>query len=80
MPGGCSFHPRCFRARQVARQPGTAAEALSGESLPTACIHEVPAFASPHGEHLVACHFAQFRDTEYDGAATRSPPQQKQFA
>ncbi len=80
MPGGCSFHPRCFRARQVARQPGTAAEAWSGESLPTACIHEVPAFASPHGEHLVACHFAQFRDTEYDGAATRSPPQQKQFA
>ncbi len=73
MPGGCSFHPRCYRAREVARQAGTGTEAWGGESLPTACIHEVPSFAAPHGEHVVACHFAHFRDAEAAGGAARPP-------
>lgn len=69
MPGGCSFHPRCYRARQAALQPGVDVEAWREETLPKACVHKVPAFATPHGEQLVACHFAHFDD----GCTTRRP-------
>ena len=62
MPTGCSFHPRCFRARLVAGQPGVPVESCGGAILPSACIHAVPAIATPHGEQVVACHFAHFSD------------------
>jgi oligopeptide/dipeptide ABC transporter ATP-binding protein len=74
MPSGCSFHPRCFRARLVAQQPGVPVESCRGETLPSACIHDVPAFATPHGEQVVACHFARFSD------ATEAPRPQERVA
>ena len=70
MPSGCSFHPRCFRARHAALQPGVEAEPWGSEMLPTACVHQLPGFATPHGEQLVACHFAHLPDS-FDAAAVR---------
>jgi oligopeptide transport system ATP-binding protein len=69
MPRGCSFHPRCFRARQAAQQPGVAVEPWRTETLPTVCVHKVPDFATPHGEQVVACHFAQLADCFDAGGA-----------
>jgi oligopeptide transport system ATP-binding protein len=62
MPSGCSFHPRCFRARLVAAEPGIPVEDFRGESLPAACMHRVPGFATPHGDQVAACHFAHWQD------------------
>jgi oligopeptide/dipeptide ABC transporter ATP-binding protein len=62
MPGGCSFHPRCFRARLVASQPGIAVESFGGEKLPSACMRKVPALASTGGEQVAACHFSDWVD------------------
>ena len=70
MPGGCSFHPRCFRARQAANQAGVPIAPWRNESLPTACMTKVPDFATPQGEHLVACHFAHLTD-RFDSLARR---------
>lgn len=62
MPGGCSFHPRCFRARQAARQSALAVEAWRTEMLPTACVHQVPMLDTPADDHATACHFAGMPD------------------
>ncbi len=62
MPGGCRFHPRCFRARQAAREPGIAVEGWGAESLPSACVREAPDFISIATEHVVACHFSGLED------------------
>jgi oligopeptide/dipeptide ABC transporter ATP-binding protein len=62
MPGGCSFHPRCFRARQAAQQVEATVEPWRSEMLPTACVHQLPDFAALPGEQRVACHFAELAD------------------
>ena len=60
MPGGCSFHPRCFRARQAATLPGVEVEPWRDTRLPRACMREVPVL--PAGVHRAACHFADLVD------------------
>ncbi|WP_394764656.1 ABC transporter ATP-binding protein [Stenotrophomonas sp.] len=72
MPSGCSFHPRCFRARHAALQPGVEAEPWGKEMLPIACIHKLPGFATPHNDQVVACHFALLPDS-FDAAAAHLP-------
>ena len=70
MPGGCSFHPRCFRARHAALQPGVESQSCGNEMLPTVCVQKLPGFATPHGEQVVACHFAHLPDS-FDAVAPR---------
>ena len=62
MPAGCRFHPRCFRARQAAREPGIAVEAWGDEMLPSTCVRDVPALDPAADGHSVACHFASMDD------------------
>ena len=62
MPAGCRFHPRCFRARQAARQPGVAVEAYGAESLPIKCLRDVPELEQVDNGHDVACHFSGIAD------------------
>ena len=50
IPPGCRFHPRCFRARQMAGDSGS-------EALPSVCReHDPPLREVAPGQH-VACHF-----------------------
>ncbi len=62
MPDGCRFHPRCFRARQAAQEPGVGVEPWRGELLPRACVYDPPPLAAQTAGHQVACHFAGLQD------------------
>ena len=73
MPTGCSFHPRCFRARQAANQAGVEVEAWRGSPLPKACVRQVPALSSSTGAHWAACHFVDLAD-QGAGPEAPSPP------
>ena len=59
MPGGCRFHPRCYKARLLADRPDVETVALQdGQRLPRACVQRPPALAGENG-HLSACHFPE---------------------
>lgn len=62
MPTGCSFHPRCFRARQIAPRADVKTEPWHDEMLPSACVHRTPVLATQDAEHTAACHFADTSD------------------
>ncbi|BAN26260.1 ABC transporter ATP-binding protein [Caballeronia insecticola] len=65
LPGGCRFHPRCVRARELAAQPDIAGRAIipiraidtRHGPLPHACVHDDPALAERGDGTLVACHY-----------------------
>ena len=63
MPSGCSFHPRCFRARHAARQSGVETEAWRDERLPSVCIRQTPELDGGDTEGAAACHFADLADS-----------------
>ncbi|BAO89937.1 ABC transporter ATP-binding protein [Caballeronia cordobensis] len=65
LPGGCRFHPRCVRARELVAQSGIAnrttipirpVDTRHGR-LPHACVHDDPALADRGDGTLVACHY-----------------------
>ena len=58
LPTGCRFHPRCFKARLVARDaPAVAAPAAGGTALPIPCVEEDPYLTAGDAGGAVACHF-----------------------
>ncbi|QIE56618.1 ATP-binding cassette domain-containing protein [Pikeienuella piscinae] len=58
MPTGCRFHPRCFKARIVARRGGLeTAAARDGTVLPAPCVRADPALKQDGEGQMVACHF-----------------------
>ncbi|WP_158741942.1 ABC transporter ATP-binding protein [Acidisphaera sp. L21] len=63
LPGGCRFHPRCYRARLVAKQPGTTAATVAGETLPQRCVEHDPALTPLASGHAAACHFPELPET-----------------
>ncbi len=69
MPQGCRFHPRCFKARLVARQPGVeTSESTSGLRLPVRCLRDDPALSAAGPDQQVACHYP-LAEGEADDAA-----------
>jgi oligopeptide/dipeptide ABC transporter ATP-binding protein len=58
LPGGCRFHPRCVRAREVAASAaGTAVIDTRHGPMPHACVHDDPLLADRGDGTLVACHY-----------------------
>jgi oligopeptide transport system ATP-binding protein len=57
VPCGCRFHPRCFKARQVAA--GGAARAADRPELPALCVEHDPPLQETEPGHRVACHFPE---------------------
>ncbi|NIF52264.1 oligopeptide/dipeptide ABC transporter ATP-binding protein [Burkholderia sp. Ax-1724] len=65
LPGGCRFHPRCVRARELVARPGSANRATIPirpvdtryGPLPHACVHVDPALADRGDGTFVACHY-----------------------
>ncbi len=58
LPGGCRFHPRCFKARLVAAAGGVATTALSKDVVvPSRCTDSEPPLADDGNGHFAACHF-----------------------
>ncbi|MGI9478284.1 MAG: ABC transporter ATP-binding protein [Hyphomicrobiaceae bacterium] len=64
VPSGCRFHPRCFRARLIAKRSEVATTSQSGEPLPEMCVGQDPHLAAASGdrEHEVACHYPLGQD------------------
>ena len=59
MPGGCRFHPRCYKARLLADRPDVETVATKDNTrLPRACVERSPELAGDNG-HLAACHFPE---------------------
>jgi oligopeptide/dipeptide ABC transporter ATP-binding protein len=59
-PPGCSFHPRCPKARLVSG---------SRDHVPENCRSEIPVLASVERDHSVACWYPVEKDEELDRAA-----------
>ncbi|MFY0613776.1 MAG: ABC transporter ATP-binding protein [Hyphomicrobiaceae bacterium] len=59
IPTGCRFHPRCFRARFIARQQDISTISVGNEPLARQCVESDPALVSAGGDdgHSLACHF-----------------------
>jgi oligopeptide transport system ATP-binding protein len=57
LPPGCRFHPRCYRARLVAKYAGVDTVRIAGEALPSRCVQQDPALAAITDSHAAACHF-----------------------
>ena len=53
MPAGCRFHPRCFRARELAAD-GT--HGPRGAAIEPRCATEIPELRELAPHHAVACH------------------------
>ncbi|MCG8545941.1 MAG: ATP-binding cassette domain-containing protein [Alphaproteobacteria bacterium] len=59
IPSGCRFHPRCYKARQMARDRDVeTAPSKNGDRLPRACVEHAPELDGGNG-HLAACHFPE---------------------
>ncbi len=59
LPGGCRFHPRCYKARLVATRDAVAVVQHGDESLPRACVVDDPATVELAAGHRAACHFPE---------------------
>ncbi len=71
IPGGCRFHPRCFRARLVAAA-GKVPTVRHGEhAIPQSCVERDPGLTPAAPGHLVACHFG----AEHDHAVLAGRPE-----
>ena len=71
MPSGCRFHPRCFKARLMARSNGVETSAATdGTLLPVACMQHDPALDVAGSDHEVACHFPLEHDEAAQAIAT----------
>ena len=58
LPHGCRFHPRCFKARQIAAAGGVATTTLAkGVAVPSRCVDSEPPLAEDGNGHFAACHF-----------------------
>jgi oligopeptide transport system ATP-binding protein len=65
LPGGCRFHPRCVRARELVVRPDITRRATipihatdtRHGPLPHACVHDDPTLADRGDGTLVACHY-----------------------
>ena len=58
LPHGCRFHPRCFKARQIAGRGGVATTTLAkGVAVPSRCVDSEPQLADDGNGHFAACHF-----------------------
>jgi oligopeptide/dipeptide ABC transporter ATP-binding protein len=72
LPGGCPFHPRCARARQVARQADRQTSiTLEGveHELDAHCTEDDPALLEVEPNHWVACWHVE----GYDRGESRPP-------
>ena len=59
MPSGCRFHPRCYKARQLAHNGDVeTVPSKTGDRLPRACVELAPGLEGGNG-HLAACHFPE---------------------
>jgi oligopeptide transport system ATP-binding protein len=56
-PGGCRFHPRCPRAREIAQRPAMTNLKLGAIEIPLLCATEDPTLIGSEREHACACHF-----------------------
>jgi oligopeptide/dipeptide ABC transporter ATP-binding protein len=54
-PSGCSFHPRCWRAREVAAGGTEPVLSIDGDAIPLRCIKEDPGLEGTG--QMAACHF-----------------------
>jgi hypothetical protein len=61
---GCRFHPRCYRARLMAKRPGIEGVTREAEALPRICVERDPALAPATQGHLAACHFSGESDAD----------------
>jgi oligopeptide/dipeptide ABC transporter ATP-binding protein len=78
MPSGCRFHPRCFKARLVARRGGVeTTQAADGTVLPAACVRADPApvAAGPDGREA-ACHYPLEGDEAAQAAPLSAPAEE----
>ena len=57
LPSGCRFHPRCPRARDVARQAKSPTLKIGAVEIPIVCITEDPLLTGSQHEQACACHF-----------------------
>ncbi len=64
IPSGCRFHPRCFRARLVARAGNGATARVGDDDVPRKCAEIAPVLSTFAGapEHEAACHFPLTED------------------
>ena len=80
-PSGCRFHPRCFKAQQLAAAPPPGMELVEsvGGPVPRACAETVPTLSDVLGAtsalpHAAACHFPDDGTTYAATVATPGAP------
>jgi oligopeptide transport system ATP-binding protein len=59
LPSGCRFHPRCYKARLKASDPGVETIERNGERLPNVCVKHQPAAVDAGAGHETICHFPE---------------------
>jgi oligopeptide transport system ATP-binding protein len=59
LPSGCRFHPRCYKARLKASDPGVETIERNGERLPNVCVKHQPAAVYAGAGHETICHFPE---------------------
>ncbi len=57
LPAGCRFHPRCPKARLVARLQRGPSVVVEGDVVPKACATQEPVLDTWATAHAAACHF-----------------------
>jgi len=57
LPTGCRFHPRCPKARLVARLQRGPSVVVDGDVVPKACATQEPELETWATAHAAACHF-----------------------
>jgi len=74
LPKGCRFHPRCFRARQMATRNACPTVIIDGVRLPRACVEQEPNLQTVGDGHSAACHFARETNPVPSAGGSRSQP------